>query len=354
MSAFSLSKAALAKHCRYPFRPDVVVPADTSESEERDTGNDCHAAAAALINGRLRVEPVMDATNRTWAHMAKWIRENYQASWVAEVALAWDPEADTARVLGVDIGREYEAHGLTGDEVPGTCDLVSVEGDIVCVYEFGTGFDIGHKMEQLRLQCVAAARAYGKDRVIGQLLQFRDDGVHPWAPIHLDGFDLSVIAGEFAELRAGIPTAEPAVSDACVDLFCDARTVCPVTHEAQAALVPEGALARKFSKDITDPEQARWMLERVRLVKAACEEIKDAINAYVPAGGIELSDGKYIYEGAREMARFDSHKALALIKQLGATDAQIASLTRPVIEGAGLKVGTKKAAESAAAKRAKR
>jgi hypothetical protein len=353
MGAFSLSKAALAKHCLYPFRDDVAVPADASSSEERDTGNSCHDAAAKLINGKLAALRATPA-GLTWKHMSAWILEHYQSTWTAEVALAWDPSKDVARVLGVDIGREYEAHGLTKGEVPGTCDLVSVSDDAVFVYEFGTGFDVGHKIEQLRLQCVAAARAFGKDLAIGQLIQFRDDGAHPWAPIHYDAFDLSVIAGEFSELRAGIPNAAPSVSDACVDLFCDAKTVCPVTHEAQAALVPEGALTRKFSKDITDPEQARWMLERVRLVKSACEEIKDAINAYVPDGGIALADGKYIYEGAREMERFDSHKALALCKQLGATDAQLASLTRSVVEGAGLKVGSKKAADGAAAKRAKR
>lgn len=354
MGSFSLSKAALAQHCLYSFRPDVVVPADTSMTEEREVGDTCHGAAARTINTGCRIEIPDAPDSLTWKHMRTWIRANYRPTWIAEVALAWDPAADTGRVLGVDIARAYEAHGLRPTEIPGTVDLVSVEEDCVRVYEFGTGYDVAPKIEQLRIQCVAAARAYGKERVIGQLVQFRDDGAKPWDVIELDSFDLSATAGEFCELLAMAPTAEPKVSDACVDLFCDARTVCPETLAAQAALVPEGALTRKFSKEISDPEHARWMLERVRLVKSACEEIKDAINAYVPDGGIELADGKFIYEGAREMPRFDAHKALALIKQLGATDAQVASLTRPVIEGAGLKVGSKKAAEGAAAKRAKR
>ena len=349
----SLSKASLAKHCLYSFRDDVIIPPDLSTSAEQETGNTCHDAAAKLINGKLAaLADVPDGA--TWQHMSAGIRANYQPTWVAEVAHAWDPTRDVARVLGGDIGRAYAEHGVTNDEIPGTLDVLSVEPDLVRVYEFGTGYDVAHKLEQLRIQCVVAARAAGKDRAIGQLVQFRDDGAHPWEPIDLDAFDLSAIAGEFAELRERTPGASPVPSDACVDLFCDARTVCPVTQESQSALVPEGALVRKFSKEINDPEHALWMLERIRLVTAACKEIKDAINAYVPEGGLELPDGKFIYEAAREMERFDGQKALALCKQLGATEAQINSLTTNRTEGAGLKVGSKKAAESAAAKRAKR
>lgn len=353
MGSFTLSKAPLAQHCLYSFRPDVEVPPEGPASDEQETGTTCHAAAAHTINTGCLVELTVAPDSPTWRHMLAWIRDNYQPTWVAEEALAWNPAKDTARVLGVDIDRKYAEHGATPQDIPGTCDVVSVEPDLVRVFEFGTGWDVSHKTEQLRLQCVAAARAHGKERAIGQLIQFREDGAKPWEPIELDSFDLSAIAGEFAELRERTPGAEPAPSDACVDLFCDAKTVCPVTQDAQAALVPDAALTRKFSKVIESPEHARWMLERVRLVKSACEEIKTAINDYVPEGGVALEDGKYIYEGAREMPRFDAHKALALIKQLGATEAQIASLTRPVIEGAGLKVGSKKAADGAAAKRAK-
>lgn len=355
MGQFSISNAALAQHCLYPFRDDVQTPPEGPSSDEQAAGTDCHGAAARLVNTGCRVV-IPDAPDTpTWKRMGAWIAEHYRPTWVAEVALAWNPAQDTARQLGVDIGRKYIEHGLDPRvEIPGTCDVISVEGDAVRVYEWGTGWNVDHKLEQLRLQCVAAARAYGKERAIGHLVQFRDDGAKPWEPIELDAFDLSAIAGEFADLRSRTPGASPMVSDACVDLFCDVRTECPVTHEAQAALVPAGAIARKFSKVIEDPEHARWMLERIRLVKAACEDIKDAINAYVPEGGIALEDGKYIYEGAREMERFDSSKALALCKQLGATEAQIASLTRTVVEGAGLKVGSKKAADGAAAKRAKR
>lgn len=354
MGQFSLSKAALAQHCLYPFRDDVPTPPETAASEEETVGTSCHAASARTINTGCRVAIPDAPDSATWKHMLAWIKENYQPTWVAEEAIAWDPAKDTARVLGVDIDRKYKEHGATPEEIPGTLDVVSVEPDLVRVFEFGTGWDVSHKVEQLRIQCVAAARAHGKERAIGQLVQFRDDGAKPWEPIELDSFDLSAIAGEFAELREKTAGSDPTVSGACIDMFCDMRTECPVTQDSQSALVPEGALTRKFSRVIEDAEHAKWMLERIRLVKSACEEIKTAINEYVPDGGIALADGQFIYEAAREMPRFNNHKALALLKQLGATDAQLASLTQPVVEGAGLKVGSKKAADNAATKRAKR
>lgn len=351
MGSFTLSKAALAQHCLYPFRKDVEVPDDTSANEARDAGTSCHGAASRMINTGCRVEIPDAPDSPTWRLMAAWIQEYYQPTWVAEEAIAWDPLQDSARVLGIDIGREYEEHGAKPHEVCGTCDVVDVGVGRVSVYEFGTGWNVSHKLDQLRLQCLVAARAHGVDSVSGHLVQFREDGVFRWDPIVLDEFDLSVIAGELADKIAQLPTAEPTVSEACVDLFCDARTVCPVTQEAQAALVPVDATMRKFSKVIEDPDHARWMLDRIRLVKSACKEISKAIDEYVPEGGLELPDGKYLYEAAREMPRFDAHKAMALCKQLGATEAQIASLTRPVVEGAGIRVGSKKAAEAAAAKR---
>ncbi|HYE92236.1 MAG TPA: hypothetical protein VEA38_14500 [Terriglobales bacterium] len=340
MGSWTFSSAYVLIHCAYPFRSDVVVPEDTSPSAARDKGTSNHACGATYINSKRYIEALKRDEHLTWANMAGWIDTHWKPSWVAEPAYAWDPAAATARMLGVDINREYEKHGKLPHERAGTCDVVSVEGDTVYVYEFGTGYDIEHKAEQLRICCAVAAKAHGKTRAVGQLVKFRDEGAYPSPPVTFDAFALAAIEEEFATRLATVEGSAPSPGEHCKR--CNAVPICPEASKAVDALVPgQALLTRKpfdFSLTVRDGDHARWMLERLKLIKTLHDRHLQAIKDACPEGGWELADGSVLVEGRRTVERFSKARAVALLRELGATDEQVASLDVPSEESSGLRV----------------
>lgn len=335
------SKVGLLEHCQYFATPDAVWSDTTSAAADR--GTRFHRAIALYIEGveglPLKVE---DDIAAEFEHAKKFV-DNVRASYPdvrlrAEVAFAWNPESDEAEVIPA-AERDYQAGA---GRLCGTADLVveiRADGEIVglIVWDWKTGNGEGAG-PQLRALGLMAARALSCDEVSTGALEVTAAGVKEVCHEHHDAFALSGIAGGLADVIAFIPGAEPRPGNHCGELYCPARATCPEVNKAHVALVPEQALVRKFSTEVESPEHAVWMMDRIRLVEAACKAIKDAIKSKVPEGGWLLDDGSKLIESTREMPRFDKNKAFALLKQLGATDAQIASLTYTWKESAGLKI----------------
>jgi hypothetical protein len=75
-----------------------------------------------------------------------------------ELAFAYNPQTDTARVLGVNIGRAYREHGALPHEICGTADCVGKVGDVLHIYDWKSGWlPVG--AWQLRFLALVAARA---------------------------------------------------------------------------------------------------------------------------------------------------------------------------------------------------
>jgi hypothetical protein len=337
MSDFTISSAATLMACRYPFRPEVVMPPEAGEAAARDKGIAVHDCIAQYVNTGEARELLDPKDHPTWACAKAWILDRWKNTWVAEPAYAWDPVADTARFLGVDIKREYEKHGKLPHEKGGTLDVCSVEGDEVYVYEFGTGFDVEHKREQLRLQCAVAARAHGKSRAVGQLVRFSEEGAYPFVPVVLDEFAISATLGEFAEYLDEVDGSSPAPGDHCPR--CNLAPVCPAAAGIVQSIVPAAALVRhQWGLTISDADHAAWLLNHARLVAAAAEAVKDAVKAYVPKDGLVLEDGSLLVEGTRNMPRRDNAKLETLARTLGATEEQIAGCDYVAVESSGLRI----------------
>jgi hypothetical protein len=342
LSDFTISNAYVLMNCRFPFRPEVVMPAEVAADEDREKGNLIHDCAAKYINSACEQELLLVAESPTWACAKAWILANWNANWVAEPAYAWNPQTGAARRIGIDIHREYEKHGRTVLEKAGTLDVCSVEGDTVYVYEFGTGYDVSHKHEQLRLQCVVAARAHGCSRAVGQLVRFADDGAYPSPPVELDDFALAAIAGEFTEYLDEVDGSEPAPGEHCQR--CNLAPVCPAAASIVQSIIPAESLVRPgWGLTIANADHAAWLLNHARLVAAAADAVKEAVKAYVPKTGLVLEDGSLLVEGARNMPRRDNKKMEALARAMGATDEQIAGCDYVAVESSGLKIKKPKA-----------
>ncbi len=338
------SKVGLLEHCLAWARPEMKWEWSSSPAAER--GTRFHRAIARYAVTRER-EHVEDDIAQEYAHACDWIDslEIIGKSYLeVEIAFAWDPVTDTAESIGTD--RDYsKAFGRLG----GTADLVlvvKVDGKRVAVmvwdWKTGSGENAG---PQLRTLGLMAARAYGVEHATVAALEVRASGVAEVAREELDSFALAGVAGELAEMIAAIATAEPQPGSHCGEMYCPARLHCPVGQVAMAQVVdviPAERLVRRPDFRITDQirtaEEAIWSVDVLRLMSAWVDAKKDEIKKLVPVAGWRTDDGRVLKETTSKIEAFDKHKALALIKQLGATDEQIGSLYYTFEKSNGLRV----------------
>ena len=329
------SRTALLAACGWWARPEAEwfdVPGPAAER-----GTRFHAAIDRYTKTGAR-EEVAEDIRVEYEAAIDWVDDYGRKHLRSEVAFAWDPQIDHGEELAVK-DRDYasaQARGL----LCGTADVVAVVagGRTALIADWKTGDGSGAG-PQLRTLGVMASRALRLDSVTVVALEVTAAGVREVCRETLDAFELDAHAGELAELLARVPAAEPTPGEHCSALYCPAKTACPAQQEAATQLVPADALVRHtMTTTIASPEHAAWMLDRVKLVEAACRQVKDAIKAACPDEGWTLADGRTLREGSRKVERFDTKAAQVLLRELGATDEQLARLYYQAEESAGLRV----------------
>jgi len=352
------SKTGLLAYCQAWARPEYEWSDTTGPAAER--GTRFHKAIAAYVDTCDVGRTVEDDIAAEYAHAVAWVAslgltaESANAVvWVgslgasidvlqSELAFAWDPDTDCSVMLS---GGERDYTKGAG-RLCGTADLVLVTAAAgvathVTIWDWKTGSGASAG-PQLRALGLMAARYYGVTSATVAALEVSRSGVTEVCREELDDFALASIAGELAEQIASIATADPIAGSHCGELYCPARLSCPLGTSATAELVPVEALTTRQAFRLTDPivtpEHAAWALDVLRLVVAKAAAIKEDIKGKVPSDGWVLDDGRVLREGHCRSAGFDKHKALALCTQLGATPAQIASLTSDFSKSTGLRV----------------
>lgn len=334
------SKTALLLACQHWARHDVAwEPYATSEAADR--GNRFHAVmdayvkdGDALVVDRDLVRDV--AAAKAW--LAARRSDADRGIIISEQVYSYDTSTGwCSALLGVTSRSYPQVEGL----FYGTADLVYVLGTdpkTIVVADWKTG-DGSKATAQLRTLALMATRAMGARAAHVAALEVSDGSVREVCVEHLDEFALAEHELALRAAIAAIPTAEPRVGDHCSAHWCPARANCPAAHESAEQLVPVDSLVRhRLGTEITGPEHAVWMLERVRLVEAACKAVKAAIKGAVPADGWTLEDGSVLRDTTRKMRRFDEDAALEMLSKLGATEEMVQTLYDDVIEPAGLRV----------------
>ncbi len=327
----SMSKASIARWCAWWAQPGLDLPWDPPGPPAR-FGNAFHAGASAHVNGvRLtehdvaalarKLELDADGEARLAVMLAGWIQRNPTLGadgWQSEVALALDPVAGTARVLGRDIGRGYKQAGLRSTEIPGAVDLLSVEGELVVVRDIKTGnaenVDNVADNGQLNGLALAAARAFGATRARVELEFVDGEGASTIYAHELDAFDLDAISAEFADIWARMHDPKPVPVAGAHCRWCPARTICPEQHAAAVAIVPADDRRRlpivTDSRGFQSAEHAAWQVETLRKAKVVFDAAKTALEAYADErGGIDLGDGT-VYAGKETSREYVNQGAL--------------------------------------------
>lgn len=312
----------LLSRCAWWARDDVPLPA-RRESEEAALGTVAHQAIAELLRGH--VPAVSDEAE---PYVRAWRDDPVSAEhWTPETPLAWDPEADTGRILPPGPAREYGA-ALAG-ELCGTCDARRFEGGriIVADWKCASGPDLhadppGDNL-QLGLYALALCRAHGLHKAELLLVRIDPGGVDVLTAT-LDVIALDALAGRLADLVESIPGARPTPGPHCTERWCPALAVCPVASVSAEALARAVAPVPLTLTVATAPA----LLARVALAKGWLDAAETALKALADeTGGIPMPGGR-VYRRCDEVretvALHDGPgqaEALAVLAEHGFADA---------------------------------
>ncbi len=223
----SASKAALLTRCAYAFREGT--PWVEERGRAAIQGDDFHQRMAWVVDATILqvTRPVTTKWLRErLEHAHAWVEANRVPDWRAEVAYAYDPQTGVGRVLGYNIGREYDKHGKLPHEIAGSADIAWLSGDTVVVADWKTGRAVTDSVwPQMEWLCLMAARATGAWHARARVLHATDYGVVE-SERSFDDVALWRIAEQLRIDTNAIDDAWPVTGEHCDQMYCPARAGC--------------------------------------------------------------------------------------------------------------------------------
>lgn len=238
------------------------------------------------------------------------------------------------KFLGSNIGRAYPEHGPY--EIPLTIDVVGFTKDKVPVeLDWKTGQWTGEVEDnwQRRLCAAVLLLKFDTSEVISRNVYLREDGSSYTDTATFTIMDIYAFLDEFkgvvdAVLRArlilsngGIPDTYP--GDHCE--FCNAKPFCPA----------KTAIVKTFSTDLQPlidklaelpPRKQGEVMVRVKEIKKLAEYAETVLKEAAYDHPLPVGDEHEYRVKEKEKTYFDDSAARGLLKQLGATDDDIAKL----------------------------
>ncbi len=254
----------------------------------------------------------------------------------AEVAFAWDPEADSALELGAELDRDYSA--APSGWLVGTADLAAVVGGVAVVADIKSGPQmVEHPRThlQLRYQALAAARAYGCTSARAIVIRIDDEGEQRLLSADFDEMDLDAIAAELRDLLERVELARTG-GDVEAHLhpgecchYCPAFARCPAQARTALALVDHEATELA-------PGLVAEAWQRLVAVESAAKRVREAIRGFVLRHPVDLPDGRQLRIERGEQDEVIAGKALPWLAETHGVEAAwaAASTSKAAIEKA--------------------
>lgn len=219
-------------------------------------------------------------------------------SYAAELAIAYDVDAGTARVLGQGLKRKYE---VGPREIAGTIDVTGLTDEAAVIFDYKTGYaKLGRPktLRQLRAYALFAARAFGRRKAVVGIIRIREDGSSYFEQDVLDEFELATVELELLELaekvqreRAKVAAGElPELVEGDHCDRCAAFNICP----AKMALARQFAIAPQSVEALIEaatPEHLAAAWDRVNALETVVERVKERIKASARKQPIPLGGG---------------------------------------------------------------
>lgn len=291
-------------------------------TELRGAGYDVEAARDAALQ-----EMAQSVSAEIFAYLEILDVEAMPTHLAAEVALAYDWEARTARELGRGIDRAYTGLKLT--EIPMTLDVLGISPDRVYVPDYKTGraaIPAPRENGQLMLAGLAASKAYDRDEATIEIIVPDEDGQPQRQTADVDFFELDDFADRTARAMQDLITAKaivarggtPNVASGRHCQYCPAFRACP----AQTALVRAAMSGPQpirtgglLAPGALDPERLADTWRTLGQVRIALGQLEGEILVLAGREPIDLGDGKVLgpVETARERVT-DAAAAHALLE----------------------------------------
>jgi PD-(D/E)XK nuclease superfamily len=326
------------------------LPHVESSSEDADAGNRKHRFIAAVLAGTpldAALAAVDDDDDRETCRALDWRALLGDLDAIeSEAAFAVDFRARTARRLGRNLGRGYEAAAkalgrkLGAYEIPGAADVLGrlKRDGTWAVKDAKSGYlDVTPAAENAQLLFFASALYLleGAEAVEVSIAKVKPDG-SIWygregravvTPFELDAYmdrvEAAIVRGK--EARALVRKRRmPVVNAGPWCSFCEAAPACPAkTQLARSFIGALGAIEARFAA-MTKEERGRAFEIIKYQAKPLVERVEAALREMIIAdGAVPLPSGKLAKPITCETSRMNLGAVLELARGLGASEEQI-------------------------------
>lgn len=328
----------------------LVFPRVERETVWNARGHDIHRFCRAVLSG-VPMAAALDSVpkeHRETCRRIDWRRLGGDLTEVrVEASYALDVRARTARFLGLDIGRDYERAALRlGQplgpwEVPGALDIEGVranDGGQV-VLDLKSGFqDVTPAEENGQGLFFGAVKHLmtGADEVEFRIGKLKPDGnVYVQSAtytaldidLYLDRYESALESSKDAR-RVYLAGGTPDVREGPACQWCGAADACPAkTRLARAMLGELTEIDRAVEMMPIEQAGRAWEYAHER-AQPMLKRIIAVLNDRARRESLPLSNGDVAREIKYERESMNTESALALLKELGATEEQLASIYR--------------------------
>lgn len=202
-----------------------------------------------------------------------------------ELPLAYNVEADTARVIAAVREEDHVYEDAATEELPGTIDLLLLppkRDGVAVILDYKTGHDTYRPDSMAQLWCgaLAAQRVYGFSRFILAVLHATAEGVpNVYATHEQSGENLEAFRKRLLRAWRGIGSGALRPGPHCESLYCAAYESCPRHGNTLAKL---GAI--RGLETIGTPEEIGAAYERLREYDALASAVRDWVRRSIRLG----------------------------------------------------------------------
>jgi hypothetical protein len=327
----------------YHCPASAVLPAVTTHGAAAVRGVDIHAFVRRVLGGMTRAAALAFLSKESRAtceaiDFQRIVGDLHDVR--SEVAYALNVRTDEVRELGFNIGRAYP--DLGADWVYGTLDIEGMRLDDVPVApDIKTGFaDVTPPAENFQLGFFGRVLAlkHGASEIDARILKIRTDGSVWTDPGSYDQFAIDEWGDRLIEVVDGVAKARAEykatgvahVSPGSWCKYCPAFHACPAKVALASRMLPELQAIDGRVAAMTPEQRGRAWVVAHDQIAPLLDGIVEALKESATIEPFPLPNGKWLAETRQERDSFDKAVALALLRQLGATEAQLAACHRTI------------------------
>jgi hypothetical protein len=320
--------------------PSHVLPGISVTSPYAARGTEIAAFIRRVLGGMSRDDAATFVTEPEWrttcTHLDFQRLVGDLSNVRGEMAYALDVETDSVRELGSNLGRHYPTLGPM--EIGGTDDIEGMRiDDVPVVVDVKTGQPVTRCQDNAQIKFFARVLQLrtGASEVEGRLAYVREDGsitrdTWTFSAFELDSFgdDLAEVVRRVLSARVRLARGETLSvrsGDHCG--YCPAMSACP-RYTALARTMVEDVNDIAARLDAMTPEQQGVAWEKARAIEKLLGVVVDGLKALARQSPIPLASGKLVKETKSHATSFQQGPALALLREHGVTDEEIAGLYR--------------------------